>query len=293
MRKYLENALKYFDYDTNDAAFLLKTYDKIEADPEALSLWNDAVAIYENDFTCDQSEIIKLAARVAAKLRINEYTTDLLIYLCLTGHAKQVYEEHGLSEELFKNTMLDLRYKLEECKAVKGVIGTFVVPWFGGFFDLHRFAFGRLQFEVMPFEKNYEKDDKKLTPQSKVINVHIPRTGTPLSPDLCEAAFAEAESFFANEVDKNVAFVCHSWLLYPENKNILSPHTNTYKFMERFDIIESEDDKDGNDLWRLFDTDERNPDRLPATSSMRNAYISHLKNGGRVGSGYGVFFAKH
>lgn len=246
--------------------------------------------MYESSYMCDQGEICKISARVAEQLYINEYTTDLLIYICLTRHAKKVYEEHGISEEIYKNSMLDLKYKLEECKLVKGVIGTFVVSWFGGFFNLTRFALGRLQFEVIPFGKVYEKDGKRLSPESRVINVHIPRSGAPLTREACENAFAQAKTLFQNEVDSNIAFVCESWLLYPENRDILPKHTNTYKFMELFDIIDFKLYKNNDDLWRLFDTDERNPDRLPADSSMRRAYIEHLKCGGKTGEGYGVFF---
>ena len=54
------------------------------------------------------------------------------------------------------------------------------------------------------------------------------------------------------------------------------------------DIVESGVNRRGGDLWRLFDTDEKDPEKLPADSSMRRAYVSHLKNGGNVGWGFGV-----
>lgn len=57
--------------------------------------------------------------------------------------------------------------------------------------------------------------------------------------------------------------------------------------MSEYDIIGWEVNN-GEDLWRLFDTEEKNPDRLPADSSMRRVYIQHLKKGGRVGCGFGV-----
>ena len=49
-------------------------------------------------------------------------------------------------------------------------------------------------------------------------------------------------------------------------------------------------ENEGEDLWRLFDTEDRNPDRLPTNTSFRKRYVDHLKNGGLVGWGYGVFF---
>ena len=84
-------------------------------------------------------------------------------------------------------------------------------------------------------------------------------------------------------------FICHSWLLYPKHEEILNHNSNTYKFFSRFDVFEWADNE-GDDLWRLFDTEDRNPDRLPANTSFRRNYVEHLKRGGLVGWGLGVFF---
>jgi hypothetical protein len=57
--------------------------------------------------------------------------------------------------------------------------------------------------------------------------------------------------------------------------------------MSEYDIVKSDFNK-GEDLWRLFDTDEKHPDRLPTNGSFRRAYVEHLKKGGRVGWGLGI-----
>ena len=205
-----------------------------------------------------------------------------------TKHLKVIYSKKGLDMQIYKDSVLDLKWKLEECKAVKGICGSFVSPWFCGFFDLSRFALGRLQFEVITTWQDYKKGNVKLErDKSKVINVHIPRTGTPLDKESCDKSYALARAFFKEQVGENGPFVCYSWLLYPENKNILPPHTNTYRFMSEYDIIGWENNH-GEDLWRLFDTEEKNPDRLPTDSSLRRCYVTHLKNGGKVGCGFGV-----
>ena len=99
-----------------------------------------------------------------------------------------------------------------------------------------------------------------------------------------------AKEFFKREVGDPTPFVCSSWLLYPENKDILPETSNTYKFLMRFDIYNHRITKDGSNLWRLFDTKETNPDRLPTDTSFRRRYVEHLKKGGKLGSGKGVFF---
>ena len=186
--------------------------------------------------------------------------------------------------------MQDLRYKLEECKVVYGVRGSFVPGWFGGFFKLNRFGLGRLQFEVINFNANYEKNGIVLTPESKVLNVHIPRSGEPLTEEACSAAYAQAKEFYKDVVGDPCPIVCSSWLLNPQHEEFLPKHTNTYKFFKSFDVFTSGIDKDKNNLWRLFDTMEKDVNKLPTNGSLRRAYVEHLKNGGKMGTGRGVLF---
>ena len=84
--------------------------------------------------------------------------------------------------------------------------------------------------------------------------------------------------------------VCSSWLLYPEHENFLPKHSNTYRFFKSFDIFEQGTDKSRANLWRLFDTMEKDPNKLPTDTSMRRAYVERLKAGGQMGRGRGVLF---
>ena len=290
MRAYLEKFFREFAYVPEDAAELLAAYDKVCENGQAMALWQEALDMYDQELLCDYPRLLELADEAAEAVGLHEYTLELLIYICMSRKLEQRYAERGLNRELFVGAMLDLRYKLEECKAVYGITGSFVASWFGGFYRLTRFALGRLQFEVIDFGDTYEKDGHRLEPDSKVINMHIPRTGGPLDPASCDASFRMAKEFFRGQVADPTPFVCHSWLLYPENKNILSETSNTYKFMSRFDIIRTSRDKHGANLWRLFDTKETNPDRLPVDTSFRRRYVEYLKNGGKLGSGFGLFF---
>ena len=289
MRNYLVDFFDTFAYDAADAAYLLEAYDRIVANEKTAELWDRALAIYEENISCDGKEILNLAGEAARLLYLHEYTAELLIFICMSRRLKREYEVRGIDAEIFHNSMLDLKYKLDECKLVKGIVGSFVAFWFMGFFDLTRFALGRLQFEMVNFGHSYERNGLVLTPESRVINVHIPRTGTPLDEESCEEAFARAKAFFAKETGEVCAFVCSSWLLYPEHEEMLSHESNVYKFMKRFDVFRSGTSKARGDLWRLFDTDEKRWDKLPADTSLRRAYVEQLKKGGQVGWGYGVF----
>ncbi len=291
MRNYLVEFFRDFAYEDADATVLLSAYDRISERADTAAAWQEMISVYEADINCDYKDLLKRADAVAEQLALHPYTLELLLFICLSKHTKELYKARGLDLEIYHNSMLDLKYKLEECKLVRGVVGSFVASWFGGFFDLTRFALGRLQFELIDFGFEYEKDGKCLLPGDRVINVHIPRTGTPMDKESCDAAYARAVEFFKNEINGPIAFYCSSWLLYPPNKELLSPGSNTYRFLSQYDILASGIDKGGSNLWRLFDTDEKHPDRLPANTSMRRAYVEHLKKGGLLGWGKGVFFA--
>ena len=288
MREYLNNFMTKWEYTNEDKEFLLNAFDKIWANAEAKAEFERILGVYESNIKCDQYKEILVPAQNAGYLaNVHKYTSGLLIYMCMTKHLKKLYEERGINDQIFYDSMLDLRYKLEECKVVRGMVGSFVAWWFPGFFDLTRFALGRLQFEVVKFGHNYDKNGIKLTPESKVINVHIPRTGTPMDKESCDAAYAQAREFFKEEAGENCPFICHSWLLFPEHENILPKHTNVYRFFSEFDVFES-GENEGDDLWRLFDTEDRNPNRLPTDSSLRRNYVEHMKKGGKLGWGLGV-----
>ncbi len=288
MRKYLESFFADFEYEKEDAEFLLSAYDSIAADSDTKIFLDNALDIYNQNIKCDSDDILKLCLKIARKLDIHEYTIELLVFICMSKKLLAVYEEKGISKEIFHNSMLDLKYKLEECKLVKGIKGSFVAFWFMGFFNLSLFALGRLQFEIMEFRHEYDKNGCKLTPENKVLNMHIPRSGEPLTRESCIDSYKQAAEFFKEELGENCIFMCHSWLLYPEHMRMLPENSNIRRFIEQFDIVESGIYRDNRELWRFFDTNEQNPDRLPTNTSLRRIYVDHLKNGGRIGWGTGV-----
>ena len=290
MREYLVDFFTDFGYEDGDARVLLSAYDTIMAHGEAGDLLGEALAAYSADYNLNyEVEIYNKAKEITRLTALHAYTVELLVFICLTKRLKEIYIEQGIDMQIYRDSVLDLKWKLDECKAVKGVCGSFVAPWFVGLFNMTRFALGRLQFEIVTLWFDYEGLGIKIEKdKTRVISVHIPRTGTPMDKESCDRSYAMARSFFRERCGgEEYPFACYSWLLYPANREILSPKSNTYRFMDEYVIIRS-DDNNGEDLWRLFDTDEKDPDKLPANTSMRRAYAEYLKNGGRVGEGMGI-----
>ena len=290
MRTYLQQFFTDFEYSPDDAAFLLAAYDKMIANQQAKAAFFEAITTYDADINCDYNALTACSKKAARTADIHNHTTDLLLFLCLSKHLRECYIQHGIDLSIWHDSMLDLRYKLEECKLVRGVCGMFVAFWMPGWFKMTRFALGRLQFEVTDFGREYQKDGVTLSKESKVLNMHIPRSGSPLSKALYEDSFARAKAFFATQFDtERIPFVCHSWLLYPCMTEFVPETSNVRKFMEEFEIL-SWDHSDGESLWCLFDTAERNPARLPTDTSLRRTFVQRLQSGGRVGWGYGILF---
>ena len=291
MQSYICGFLKEYEYDCSSSESLISAYEQITDNSETSVLLEQILQLYSDDYLCDFNVIFSKAEQIAKKIAALDFTVEFLIFICLSKRLSELYTEKGISLKYYKKSMADLKYKLDECLLVYGIVGSFVARWFVSFFRLERFGIGRLQFEVISFGGNYDKNGILLQPDTKVLNIHIPRSKEPLTEEACMASYLEAKAFFSDKVTTDPCpFVCDSYLLYPENEKFLPPTTNTYKFLKSFEILSTRSDKERSNLWRIFDTQEKNIDRLPADTSMRRAFIDYLKNGGKMGAGRGIRF---
>lgn len=288
MKNYLVSFTEKNGYGKERIDALSSALDSVLSSDAARESFEKAIGLYGDDMNVDFGVLQGLCQKAAEASGVDERAVCAVLLICLSEKLEERYKEAKLPIELMHESLLDILYKLDECVAVYGVEGTFVFGWFKGFYDLTRFTFGRLQFEGIPFGREYEKNGVKLLPSDTVLNVHIPRTGVPLTPGLCDDAFGRAAEFFKDKTKGKTAFVCHSWLLFPEHEKMLK-RGNVKLFMERFDILESGYSDDGSDLWRLFDTMEKDPDKLPYDSGLRRAYVDWLRAGNKTGWGYGVY----
>ena len=294
MIEYVLSFMNELGFDKEAVASLSADIEKIYANEDAKALFAGAVDDYERDIHSNYTELREAAKRAGEIVGVHTYSAELLLFICFSKHLRELYRLRGISDRIWFDSMSDLKWKLWECKAVKGIWGSFVAGWFPGFFNLTRFALGRLQFEIVDFDGEYEKNGKALKKGDKVINVHIPRTLTPLDKESRDDAYAQAAEFFRDMTDgAPIAFVCSSWLLYPEAEKILPAHSNIRGFMADYDMIRSKVNGEGEygDMWRLFDMDFTGDlNDYPEDSSLRRAYKKFLLDGNRTGSGYGVFF---
>lgn len=293
MRSYLESTLKEYDFPTDSHADILAAYDALMQNEISSSAINKIISDYESGENPTFDGVCNKITEVAEAAGTHPYSAALATFLLLTRHLRTLYENEGYTEEMYRGVISDLKYKLIECRLVKGINGTFVATWFPGFFALRRFCFGRLQFELHELKFDYNGQGISIPEGTNVINVHIPRTGGRLDAQSCKESYAAAAEFFGKKYGVAPVFRCSSWLLFPKHKEILKPESNIIGFMSDYDIAKSGTYADYKEIWRLFDTDYTgNPDDLPAESSMRRAYIALMKSGEPTGWGEGIYVFK-
>ena len=189
---------------------LLSKLDLILQTPKYANAFLAVLDIYNKDrFNFDT--ILRKTKSLAKKVGICEYTAYMLLFVCLAPKLYERYKQNGISDEIFYNTMLDLKYKLEECRLIYSKVGTFVETWLTGLFEMKIFGIGRLQYKIAKTDFDCDVDGLHIPKGTKAICVHIPRTGTKLEHTLVLESYKMAAEFFADQLDGRIIFICTSW----------------------------------------------------------------------------------
>lgn len=284
---YLENFIKKCNYPKESINDILTAGEKLKKQDESFIL--SKILEYAKDYSAfDFKKANEELAEIAKKINISEKTVWLVFYILLSKELEGIYAKNNIDNEIYVNSMMDLKYKTLECKETDGVWGIVPVFWYESFFNLTLFALGRLQFEVKEFGYEYNKNGLMLSKTDKVINIHIPSSGK-LHKEDCIKSFKQAQEFFKDKVP-NAVFVCHSWLLFPKNREILNEKSNIVMFMDFFDIHHFEEEVVFGNAWRIFGR-AFDKDIVPKTTLQKEFY-DYLVKGNKVGWGSGVFALK-
>ena len=290
MKAYLENFLAELDFPREACEALILAYDKISVSrhvgPEFFSLVDE----YKTNPDFDFKEATRLAGELSERAGVVHFTGKLLLYILMSRTLRERYRACGIDDGIFKNSMLDLKYKAIECHKAFGIWGSFVAWWFAGFFKMKLFGLGRLQFELRTLGTTYEKGGVSLTPDSLVLGVHIPSSNEPFTYESIWDSYRLAADFFRDKlVGEPLVFYCNTWFFFEKHKEMLKPTSNIYRFMSDYDIFEYGLYDDYSQVWRLFGVYYTgNPDDMPADSSLRRSYIELMRRGEPTGWGTGV-----
>lgn len=273
-------------FDYNEADLLCRVSEKI-SDEEFISC-QELLKTFKKENQID----IKTFDYTISKIRLSGvtvYTLRLLLFIILAPELQNKYRTAGIEDNIFYNTIFDLKIKSDSCKKQYGVLGIDCPEWETEIFNMKIFGLGRLDFALRKADFSI---NGKIDYGDSLINVHIPSSG-PLLKEDCEKAYRFAADFFKKYFGiKKAVFFCSSWLLYPPLKNMLDPASNILKFSADYIIISQREDKSNENLHRIFGVSvmPENPDLLPCHTSLQKAFIKYFKSGGNIGIGVGVYF---
>jgi len=288
MNTYIKDFTNRYSYPEGAVDALLSVYTVLKDNIE----FNNIVTSFYDDTSLDFEVLSNKLKLICEKNSLNTYTVQLLFCIMLTPALKKEYIKAGIDEQIFFDTVEDLKFKLMECYEVEKVWGVIPLGWLLGIFRMRTFALGRLEFNMGTFMgdsttvagRRVEKDDL-------VINIHIPSSGKPFDQKSRMDSYEKAYYFFKDRfAGTEPLFRCETWIIYPRNKEIFNPKSNVVSFMEDFKIVSSYEYSDNRNLWRIFGAyAELPPAQLPRNTSMQRAVADWLEKGNRLGAGVGIF----
>ncbi len=205
---------------------------------------------------------------------------NLLQHLYFMEELHKQYQEKGLPDSVFLNTMQDIATWTKTWSAVHGELWLLETQWLRLHFSMKLFGLGRLQFYMcVAWDDLPELGLKK---GEGFLDVHIPATG-PLSYEECLESFQMANEFFSKYYPEfsYENFYCDSWLLDDTLKNYMKPDSNILKFQSMFTPIRKRPENEI--LHCIFprDTTEENLANAVATSSFAQKVKESVLNGGQ------------
>ena len=292
--KYVCEEFLYPDYVTPQLQDALTAIDESE---DAKEIFQSILDDYSTDYNTDFKGMMKQMDDIAKITGIHAFVVYLLFCILFLKPLKTFHERQNLQESIWRETCLDVKYKMYHCVNIYKICGIFDMDmeWMARYYKVDRFPMGRLQFEIVKLEEDRVIQGISLKKGSPMINVHIPRSGEKLDRDAVYASYARGAEFFKDLFpDDYVVFCCESYFFHESVLNILKEGSNIHKFVSDYTVFPYKDDKDYFEMWRVFDcyVDESVVDTLPTNTSFRRDLVNYLKTGKPVGEGRGIFIYK-
>ncbi len=236
----------------------------------------------------DSKKISRLSDKCLEKgfstLKKKNYIERLGVILCCAVKVKKQYEKVGISDEIYLDTMSDIKIWCEN----NGNRGLKNYGWLSNHVKFELFRLGRLQFQIYEC-RNKTLLYKKLpfTYGEKLIYVHIPQ-GEKLAFEESKESFRKAEEFFKKYFpDYNYRYYfSESWLLYEGNKNFMKADSNIIKFASMFNHAYSIK-IDEQAIERIFGKRRFFKKNYPETTSLQKNAKAYMLQGGKLGVGIG------
>ena len=293
MKSYLCDFLQNFQFPDEAKTQLLAFYDEL-CEKDGSNLFSNYISEYKSGVVNYDAAIDKVKD-LAGEKKISFFALALLYLIFIAEYLKIRYKKAGISENIWRDTISDLKYKAFDTKALYGVWGMKSVAFEKGVFEMKTFGFGKLQFKIEKFLGNYHKNGLHLEKHTPVLYVHVPKTGEKLDYEGVQSAYKRAAEFFKTQFrdifkDRPMVFAFHSWLLFEKWKEVLSPQSNLMRFCGDYDVFATGEYEDYSTAWRIFDCPyEGDISKMPQDTSLRRACAQIIQREEKLGWGWGVY----
>lgn len=240
---------------------------------------NFKIGAYEEDII----KLLNINEANDAKNRLKEaFAPDLNNLKILTSmlyalrYTYQNYKSKGISDLIFIDTMKAFpRFINEHYQATKSF--AFDRDWWSyRQIAMTIFRIGQLEFEMK------DVDGKKY------ISIHIPSDAKMQRENVFES-FKDSYVFFETYYPEfaNLDYVCRSWLLSSDLKNVLQSDSNIINFQNLFNIISESYNSTSFIKW-IYKADYTDYHDLPEDTSLQRNLKQYLLNGNSLGVAYGI-----
>jgi hypothetical protein len=243
-----------------------------------------------DDFTVkNRKEIINLTTMCGNGFDVLSSKSDMMrLAVCLEYaylYTFSDYEELGISEDIFNDTMKDIAIWCENNnnKGLKNY------KWIVNHLDCKLFKIGRLQYQL--YQCNNKTLDYNYLPfgyGDNLIYVHIPQGEKLIYSDCVDSIF-KAKSFFSKyfpEFEYRY-FFCESWLLYDENYAFMEVSSNILQFQSLFELVYCDTD-DSQAIERIFGKRRLIKSSYPENTTLQRNAKKYMLDGNKLGIGIGI-----
>lgn len=210
----------------------------------------------------------------------------LALFLDEAAGQKEAWDERGLPENIYFDTMRDLTVWYRECVRRTGAPGLVQWEWLLHSLRGRLVRLGRLQFQPKRLEESLTAGGRVCAAGTPVLGVHIPADGR-MEPEAVRDSFRRALEFFRPK--EYAAFCCHSWLLSPVLQQLLPSGSNILYFQSLF-CIYARDPNDRQTEERVFGAVCDDVSEYPEETSLQKSVKAFLLAGGQTDVGKGILW---
>lgn len=233
-------------------------------------------------------EFFKKLCENAGKYGISVEKYSLAVYPLIFSEIKDIYKKFEIPSEIFASTEASLTTYIKSYISLTSIEGISSYRWCANYLCLAVFRIGEIEYQLCanPFDKGVLPEGFDF-----VIKIHIPE-GCDFSDESRKVSYKSAYEFFSQKLcEKNLLFVCDSWLLSKEHKDIKG---NISSFYNDFKIVSEYSDYEKDFLWRVFGTESLDDvATLPNFTTLQRFYIKKLKEKSPFYSSVGYFVVEN